>query len=152
MRAIFGLLSILTLLISCNNQRINGPENMQKKNIELTHLYFEYFNSHQWEKMADMYAVNAEFKDPSLGPGIVKQTKKQVVEKYSGLNSVFPDIRDTIINTYPSGDNVVVVEFVSQGKDKDGNAFELPVCTIFVFDNGRISKDFTYYDNFDETK
>ena len=27
--------------------------------------YFEYFNSHNWKKMAEMYTETADFKDPS---------------------------------------------------------------------------------------
>lgn len=112
--------------------------------------YFERFNKHEWEKLSQMYVENAEFKDPSLGNGIVKQTRAQFVKKYSELSNMFPDIRDEIVQIYPSSDKHVVVEFVSSGTAPDGTKFELPICTIFTIENGLITKDFTYYDNSQE--
>ena len=60
---------------------------------------------------------------------------------------MFPDIKDRIVNIYPSGDKHVVVEFISTGTAPDGTKFELPICTIFTIENGKITKDFTYFDN-----
>ncbi len=97
-----------------------------------------------------MYTETADFKDPTLGAGIVKQTHKQIIDKYSELNSVFPDLNDKVIATYPSGDNHIIVEFVSSGTAPDNSKFELPICTIFTIENGLITKDFTYFDNFQE--
>ena len=123
------------------------PEN---KNIDFINQYFEHFNNHDWDSMAEMYVETAEFKDPSLGPGIVKQTREQTIKKYSELNEVFPDLHDEVIQIYPSGDTHIIVEFVSTGTTPDSSKFELPICTIFTIESGKISKDFTYYDNFEE--
>ena len=123
---------------------------MDSKNVDLVNRYFEHFNNHDWEKMAEMYTDTAEFKDPSLGQGIVTQTHEQIVQKYSELNEVFPDLSDKVIQIYPSGEKHVIVEFVSSGTAPDGSVFELPICTIFTIENGKIIKDFTYYDNFEE--
>jgi len=119
-------------------------------NEQLVKTYFEYFNSHNWEKMAAMYIETADFKDPSLGAGIVKQTHQQIIDKYAALQSVFPNLKDEVITIYPSGENHIIVEFVSSGTATDGSKFELPICTIFTFESGKISKDFTYFDNFGE--
>ena len=148
MKKLYFFLILLTIF-SCTASNEN---NMQQtdKNLELVKQYFNHFNEHEWEKMAAMYTENAEFKDPSLGPGIVIQTRDQIMEKYSGLNEVFPDIRDEIVQVYPSGDKHVIVEFVSKGTAPDGSEFELPIATIFTIENGKITKDFTYYDNFEE--
>lgn len=123
---------------------------MASTNQELVKQYFQHFNNHEWHEMAAMYSETAEFKDPSLGQGIVKQTREQISQKYSELNQVFPDIKDEIIQIYPSGENHVIVEFVSSGTAPDDSKFELPVSTIFTIENGVITKDFTYYDNFEE--
>lgn len=123
---------------------------METKNVDLVKQYFQHFNKHDWQKMAEMYSETAEFKDPSLGPGIVAQSREQTIQKYSELNQVFADIKDDIIQLYPSGDKHVIVEFISSGTAPDGSNFELPVCTIFTIENGKIVKDFTYYDNFEE--
>jgi len=137
----------VTLFFSCNNKK---PKLMQSANEALVKVYFENFNSHDWKKMADMYAVDTEFKDPALGSGIIKQTRAQIIQKYTELNKVFPDIKDRIVSTYPSGANHMIVEFISTGTAADNSKFELPICTIFTIEDGQITKDFTYYDNFQE--
>lgn len=135
-------------LISCNSQ--NQKNGLITDNEKLVKQYFEHFNNHEWSKMADMYAETSEFKDPSLGKGIVKQTRQQITDKYSEMNKVFADLHDQIIQIYPSGDEHIIVEFVASGTAPDGSKFELPICTIFTIENGMITKDFTYFDNFEE--
>lgn len=134
--------------VSCNNQDTNSVQTAD--NEKLIKQYFEHFNNHEWTKMANMYSEVSEFKDPSLGQGIVKQTRQQIIDKYSELNKVFPDLHDQVIQIYPSGDKHIVVEFVSSGTAPDASKFELPICTILTIENGIITKDFTYFDNFDE--
>lgn len=150
MKIILTLFILAFALISCNDQKQQSmPTNDNEK---LAKQYFEYFNSHDFVKMANMYADTTDFKDPSLGQGIVKQTRQQTIEKYTELAKVFPDLHDQVIQTYPSGDNHIIVEFVSSGTGPDKVKFELPICTIFTIENGLITKDFTYFDNFDEEK
>lgn len=119
-------------------------------NEKLVKEYFEHFNNHKWFEMANMYAANAKFKDPSLGTGILKQTRKQIIDKYSELHTIFPDLKDKIVQIYPSGEKHIIVEFVSSGTAADNSKFELPICTIFTIENGLITKDFSYFDNFEE--
>lgn len=143
------MLSIAFLILSCNNQ--NQSKIMDAtKNEKLVKQYFEYFNKHDWKKMSEMYVETADFKDPSLGQGIVKQTRKQIEDKYAELNQVFPDLQDKVIQIYPSGEKHIIVEFISTGTAPDNSKFELPICTIFTIENGLITKDFSYFDNFDE--
>lgn len=136
--------AILTLF-SCNQPKENSGENEK-----LVKQYFEYFNKHDWHKMAAMYSDTAAFKDPSLGQGIEKQTKAQIIKKYGELSQIFPDVKDEIISVYPSGDKHIIVEFVSTGTAPDSSKFELPICTIFKIENGLITQDFTYFDNFEQ--
>ncbi|WP_262892331.1 hypothetical protein ACN9ML_07985 [Dyadobacter endophyticus] len=44
----------------------------------------------------------------------------------------------------------MIVEFISTGTAPDKSKFTLPICTIFTIENGNITQDFTYYDNFSE--
>ncbi len=141
-------LFVFFLLISCNNQ--NQKNMPQTDNEKLVKQYFEHFNNHEWSKMANMYSEISEFKDPSLGQGIVKQTRQQIIDKYSELNKVFPDLHDQVIQVYPSGDKHIIIEFVSSGTSPDNSKFELPICTILTIENGVITKDFTDFDNFEE--
>ena len=148
MKNILTLLSIFTILSCTNKPKTNIMKTSE--NEKLIKTYFEHFNNHDWKKMSEMYIETAEFKDPSLGAGIVKQTQKQIMDKYSELNKVFPDLKDEVIATYPSGENHIIVEFISTGTAPDNTKFELPICTIFTIENGKITKDFTYFDNFEE--
>ena len=134
--------------IACN---IQNEKSITTSNHEkLVKQYFEHFNAHEWTKMAEMYADTADFKDPSLGAGIVKQTRQQTSTKYAELNKIFPNLHDEVVATYPSGEKHITVEFISTGTAADGSKFELPICSIFTIENGKITKDFTYYDNFGE--
>lgn len=135
------------MLISCNS-----ADKLQAENKELIENYFKLFNNHNWKALSELYVENAEFKDPSFGNGTVKQSKAEFVKKYTELNQVFPDLKDKVIQVYPSGDQHIIVEFVSTGTAPDQSKFELPISTIFTIDNGKITKDFTYYDNFEEAK
>lgn len=150
MKNFIKILIVAFALYSCNYKTKINMENTD--NEKLVKTYFENFNNHEWQKMANMYTEISEFKDPSLGTGIVKQTRQQIIEKYSDLNKVFPDLHDEVLQTYPSGDNHIIVEFVSSGTAPDNSKFELPICTILTIENGKITKDFTYFDNFNETE
>jgi len=126
------------------------PETDGVDNEKLIQQYFGLFNKHDWRQMAAMYTDTAEFKDPSLGQGIVKQTHEQIIKKYGELQQMIPDVRDSIVTIYPSGDKHTIVEFISTGTAPDKSKFALPICTIFTIENGKITQDFTYYDNFSE--
>lgn len=143
---------ILTMVLTVSCVQKNDLLDQQGQNQKLVEQYFAYFNNHEWQKMAGMYVEAAAFKDPSLDVGIVKMTRAEIVAKYSELNGVFPDLHDEIVQIYPSGEHHVIVEFVSTGTAPDGTMFELPICTIFTFENGKITKDFNYFDDFDESE
>ena len=118
----------------------------QEENVLIAKNVYKYFNEHDWAKMAELYADPADFKDPSFGQGIVQQTRQQIVGKYKEMEEMSKDIRDEVIQVYPSGDKHVIVEFVSSGTAPNGEKWSLPICTIFTIENGQITKDFTYYD------
>lgn len=141
----YGITLVLLLLLSCVN-----PSTSSNENQKIVERYYELFNKHQWEEMAKMYSEKAAFKDPSLGTGVVEQSRAQIAKKYGELEAIFPDVHDSIVQIYPSDANHIVVEFFSTGTAPDNTKFTLPICTIFAIENGLITKDFTYYDNFEE--
>lgn len=148
MKSRAALIIIFFVFNSCKNEKTM----VSSSNEKLVAHYFEHFNNHEWSKLAKMYAENAEFKDPSLGTGVVKQTRQQIIDKYSELYKIFPNIKDEVIKIYPSGERHIIVEFISTGTAPDNSRFELPICTIFTIENGLITKDFSYFDNFDENR
>jgi ketosteroid isomerase-like protein len=148
MKKLILLFILITILFSCTH----SSNEITQINQQLIKQYFDHFNKHEWAKLANMYTENADFKDPTLGQGIVQQTRQQTIQKYSELNKIFPNLHDEIQAIYPSGEKHIIVEFVSSGMAADNSKFELPICTIFTIENGLITKDFTYFDNFDEQK
>jgi ketosteroid isomerase-like protein len=147
MRPFVTFVILFLFLISCKENDKTYAEN--RKLIE---QYFAHFNKHDFSKMANMYVENADFKDPSLGSGIVKQSREQTTKKYAELQQIFPNLHDEVINIYASGDKNIIVEFISTGIAADKTKLEIPICTIFTIENGMITKDFTYFDNFEENK
>jgi ketosteroid isomerase-like protein len=137
-------------LSACSEEKKQGTPpptvNNDSANTAVALKMFAHFNSHNWQAMANMYSDTALFKDPSLGTGIVKQTRQQTVEKYAELNKMFADIKDSVVQVYPSGEKYITVEFISKGTAPDGTVFELPICTVLTIEKGLITKDFTYYD------
>ena len=155
----FAICALSLFIAACNPTPPGVPENAASRNAaqetKMDHQafvtkYFDTFNKHDWTALSQMYAENAQFKDPSLGPNVVTQSRDAFVKKYTELSETFSDVKDEVVSIYPSGDNHVVVEFVSSGTAPDGSKFELPICTIFTIENGLITKDYTYYDNFEE--
>ena len=154
MRHLF-ILSVfsISVLTACKNEPAkkettpDAPTTVGSNPEGVARLMFERFNQHDWEGMAALYTDTAEFKDPSFGKGIVKQTRAETVKKYKDLNAMFTNFRDSVTALYPSGDKHVTVEFISKGTAPDGTVFELPICTILTIENGFITKDYTYYDN-----
>lgn len=142
MKNLILILSLIIALSSCTNS-----SNQSAENQAIIKKLYEHFNKHEWQKMADLYVETTDFKDPSLGTEITKQTHQQTVQKYSEMEKMFPDIKDEVVQMYDSGNNVVVVEFVSTGTAPDGSKFKMPICSIYTIENGKIAKDFTYYDN-----
>ena len=153
MKKLICIIPFASLLFACQPQPGSDSSSLQAKqeaNVAFITEYFEHFNNHEWEKMAAMYIDSAEFKDPSLGPGSVIQTQVQTIIKYTHLNSIFADLHDEVIKMYPSGEQHVIVEFISSGTSPYSSRFELPICTIFTIEKGQITRDYTYYDNFEE--
>jgi steroid delta-isomerase-like uncharacterized protein len=146
MKNILYFFVLLLIMTACNNTKTPVLENSNKAIVT---QYFDAFNKHDWQKMAGMYSDVAAFKDPSLGVGIVQQTHAQIIQKYSELSKMFPDVKDEVSQMYPSGEKHIIVEFTSKGTAPDGSKFELPICTVFTIENGKITQDFTYYDNFE---
>jgi ketosteroid isomerase-like protein len=142
MKNLILLSSLLFIALTCKKDSSYLSENQR-----IIKQLYEHFNNHEWQKMADLYVETTDFKDPSLGTEITKQTRQQTVQKYSEMEKMFPDIKDEVVQIYDSGNNVVVVEFVSTGTAPDGSKFKMPICSIYTIENGKIAKDFTYYDN-----
>ncbi|SEW02613.1 nuclear transport factor 2 family protein [Kaistella antarctica] len=75
----------LLLVNSCSKEESIEKTAMNTANEKIVQQYFDHFNKHEWEKMANLYSETVEFKDPSLGAGIVKQTRQEIITKYSEL-------------------------------------------------------------------
>jgi ketosteroid isomerase-like protein len=99
---------------------------------------FEAFNAHDWQRMEDLYADNVEMMDPAFEG--IKRGKEGMTDFYRSVS----DIHDEVKMINASGD-IVVVEFVSTGTI-DGQAFTLPICTVFRIENSKVVSDHTYYD------
>lgn len=151
MKTIFPLLLSIVMLVACSNNTNQSTQtttdHSSVENEKLIRRYFDTFNKHQWKELAEFYTESAEFKDPSFGIEPIQQNRAQIIEKYSAMGEMFPDIKDEIKSIYPSGDQCIIVEFVSTGTAPDSSAFTLPICTIFTIEKGKITKDYTYYDN-----
>ncbi|WP_213189520.1 nuclear transport factor 2 family protein [Cloacibacterium caeni] len=141
------IFSVLFLFFSCKKEEEKIIKIDTTENEKIAKQLFVEFNKHDWQKMANLYIENAEFKEPGSKMKLHKKSREQIVKEYSELQMMFPDVQDSLVAIYPSGKNNVIVEFVSKGTNPDKTKFELPICTIFTIENGKITKDFSYFDN-----
>ncbi|NOS56780.1 MAG: nuclear transport factor 2 family protein [Cyclobacteriaceae bacterium] len=118
----------------------------EKQNTEIVIQMFAAFNAHDWQKMNSFYSSDADYLDPAYGIGYVKKSSQEIVEKYSDMQKMFPDIHDEVKSLYAANDKVTV-EFVSTGSSGDSIKFSLPICAVLTFKDGKIVRDATYYDN-----
>lgn len=140
MKTIFFVLLCACCLAACSS--LNNNE--QEQNVAIVKSMFNAFNKHDWKAMADHYADSASFLDPAYGTEYVVQSKAEMIQKYSELQAMFPDVQDHVVGLYPSGDKVAV-EFISSGKN-DSVEFTLPISCILTLKDGKIIRDATYYD------
>jgi ketosteroid isomerase-like protein len=149
MKTLILFLCAVAVVCSCALHKQESQQQVQQRtaNEAIARQLFEHFNKHDWQTMAALYTETAEFKDPSFRKETVKQTRLQTVQKYSEMQKMMPDIRDSIVAVYPSGDKHVVIEFISTGTAPNGKKFSLPICSVLTIENGFITRDFTYYDN-----
>ena len=110
--------------------------------------YFESFNRHDWKGLSSFYHEKALFKSPVLGDGVHLRTREDIVQEYTELSQLIPDVKDSVVTVHTAGKQHIIVEFISTGTDPSGEVFALPICTIFKVEDGLITEDFTYYDNF----
>lgn len=134
---IFG--GMLFFMTACSSSVQENP------NVAIVKKLFEAFNQHDWKTMAELYAENALFLDPSFGKEFVPKSRAETIVKYAEMQSMFPDIHDEVKNLYPSG-GTITVEFTSTGATQDGTKFSLPIVSILTVKDGLIVKDATYYD------
>ncbi len=78
-------LGVVIILFSCttNNTNVIKSNLPFEENEKIIRQYYEYFNTHEWAKLAAMYAEISEFKDPSMGTDLVKHSRLQIIEKYT---------------------------------------------------------------------
>lgn len=134
------LVPVLFLFSACK-----GPgDSPGDANLEIVRKTFEAFNDHDWSLMTSYYTDTAYFLDPSLGKDYVTQTRQQSIKKYTNLQNFAPDIYDSIVGMYASG-NKVTVEFISTGTSS-GQKWHLPLCSILTVEGGKVVRDATYYD------
>lgn len=141
------LLFAFVTIFSCKKEEEKIIKIDTAENEKIAKELFVEFNKHDWQKMADLYIENAEFKEPSSAMKLHKKSRAQIVKEYVELQKMFPDVQDSVVTVYPSGKNNVIVEFVAKSTNPDKTISELPICTVFTIENGKITKDFTYFDN-----
>lgn len=136
-------------LFSCkqSEEKMVSTKETSSENEKIAKQLFVHFNNHDWEKMADLYTENPEFKEPTSGMKPHVKSRNQIVKEYTELQKQMPDVNDSLIAVYPSGEDKVIVEFIASGTLPNKSKYQLPICTIFTIENGKITKDYTYFDN-----
>lgn len=118
----------------------------EEKNSQHVQSMFEAFNRHDWKAMSEHYEDSALFLDPSFGIDYVRQSRNEMITKYTQMEQLFPNIHDKVVTLFAKGDQVTV-EFVSTGSSGDSLSFTLPISCVLTLRDQLIVKDATYYNN-----
>ncbi|MEQ9301187.1 MAG: nuclear transport factor 2 family protein [Cyclobacteriaceae bacterium] len=135
--------SILTTILLFLGSIAFAQTNQEQQNKSIALGVFEAFNAHDWQKMAGYYHDEAVIEDPSEPEPVIGVA--DMPTKYAGYAEFVPDIQDKVTNLYVFR-NHVVIEFTSHGTTIEGDAFSLPICTIMTIEDGKITRDASYYD------
>ena len=77
-----------------------------------------------------------------------KKSKEQIIKEYiPELQNQFPDVQDSVVAVYPSGEKNVIVEFVSKVLFQINQNLNSDLQLFSPIENGKITKDYTYFDN-----
>jgi hypothetical protein len=151
---IYGcLLTIISGYCACTekNKVISPAETstiaQDSTNIKIALQLFDHFNTHDWQSYASLYSDSAKFLDPSFGKNEIIQSKEQTIKKYSELQKLISNVKDSLLSVNAAGNNTVIVEFISTGTLPDKSKLYLPICTLFKMEAGKIIEDHTYFDN-----
>lgn len=73
-------LSLAFFMFSCkqNEEKVIISESNSAINEKVAKELFVHFNNHDWQKMADLYIENAEFKEPASGMVAQKNRKRKL--------------------------------------------------------------------------
>lgn len=123
-----------------------SSSSQEEKNSQHVQSMFEAFNRHDWKAMSEHYTDSALFLDPSFGNDYVRQSRSEMIAKYTQMEQLFPNIHDKVVTLFAKGDQVAV-EFVSTGSSGDSVSFTLPISCVLTLRNNLIVKDATYYNN-----
>lgn len=141
----FTLFMLVWACLACTNSSTVNEES----NVKQVQEMFEAFNHHDWKAMADHYTDTALFLDPSFGTRYTKQSRDEMIRKYTEMEQLFPNIHDSLVTILAMNDKVAV-EFISTGTSGDSLSFRLPISCVLTLHQGLIIQDATYYNNCQE--
>lgn len=145
MKSLYRLscLVALGLALECAEKKDPHVE-IAAQNLNSAKALFAAFNQHDWNKMADFYAKDAQFLDPAYGMDWVKKNREELMANYKGMQKNSPDIKDELTTIFAAADQVSI-QFTSSGTT-EGQQWSIPISTVLTFKDGKIIKDATYYD------
>jgi ketosteroid isomerase-like protein len=137
-RMLVGIVIAAYTLTAC---AINKEQTSARAVVEQR---FAAVRRHDVDAITLLYAMNAV----ETSPGFCHERVGQdgVRRTYSELFQAFPDISDEVITTLVDGEHVAV-QFVARSRRPDGTVlFEIPLANFLTVQNGRITRDETYFD------
>ena len=92
-------------LFSCkqSEEKMISTKETSSENEKIAKELFVHFNNHDWQKMANLYTENPEFKEPTSEMKPRLKSRAQIVKEYSELQSMFPDVQDSVVAVYTLG-------------------------------------------------
>lgn len=113
-------------------------------NLDTVKRLYQLFNERKWQEIAALHSENVYLLDSKIGTQFILRKKNDVARRYEAVERKYPGIQDKILFIQESG-NMVYVQYLSKGRNRDGQAWEQLAWNIFTIDNGKIGKVATYF-------
>lgn len=138
----------LFFFISCKeNVQTIAPQKADEtgaKNIQLTRDLIATMNQHDWKKMASFYVDSPMMMTAPSGGEFKKSSHNAIIKQHTALEKSIQGLRFDITNIIADS-NRVAYEFTASG-EMNGKKILFPLSCFIAIDNGKITRDATYFD------
>jgi len=148
MKNLLPVLMLCILFFSCADEKSNAKTDVRKeageKNIALTRELVANMNKQDWKAVAAFYVDSPMMMTSPDGVEFKKSSHNEIIEQHTGLANMIKDLRFDITSIVADS-NRVAYEFTATGII-NGRKNIMPLSCFATFENGKITRDATYFD------
>ncbi len=131
------ILSIVVFSCATDNHEEEDDSVLQLQ--EIGEEYIQHFNTHNWEKLALLFAPSVDVAMFPAGDNRVTVTNVDLVSMLQDLERAYPDFRYDVVARHPSA-NTLIFELYAHGVSPTGDTLSESTCKVLEFDDKMLIK------------